>query len=396
MFAIGAGVPLFLLLFMWWVLLMGDLFSLVTGTGRLVPGMGARTLWIAAGATLLVAVLMAAVVGVPLGRSGWVFAVTALVLVEMAAAVRSQWRILLAFAAGLVLSIGEDYFGMSLPQPQWRYLFSNAAIVPFLVVAGLEGWLLVRSAGAPRSDRKPGFVNFLSRPGAPTSSRQPPRYRRLIDVLGIGPVRGVLGGALAGGLYPALLLYWSRDSDSLKMALGRFSIVACMLVLLGLAAYGCVAGLYKTRSEQALIRLAPGAPPRDRLNQVLARELTARLAVLCAGFVAMSLAMLLLSRASRDEMVWAMALFSLSPLLLAYVLRDFSRDNGSAMTGPFRYLAPPVIVDLVLMRALHMAVPDEVAIIVCINLAAGAAFVCYRWQKMCAAPVAFPAGRLAR
>jgi hypothetical protein len=42
-----------------------------------------------------------------------------------------------------------------------------------------------------------------------------------------------------------------------------------------------------------------------------------------------------------------------------------------------------------------MTAPEALAVIAAVNLAAGV-FVRYRWQAMCKAPVAFPAGRFAR
>lgn len=167
-----------------------------------------------------------------------------------------------------------------------------------------------------------------------------------------------------------------------------------MIWLLPLAFAGQhIIAVYKTRNEQALLRLAPITPQGRDLNQIIARTSLQYFVIVwgistCLGTILPTLTIhtglyAVTSGAAALELLFA-GLF----------IRDYARaaqPSGAFFTALMMLL----FLSIAGWLFLQLVVPIHTGMLFVICMICSALFTCHRWKKAMAAPVAFPAGRLA-
>lgn len=143
---------------------------------------------------------------------------------------------------------------------------------------------------------------------------------------------------------------------------------------------------YQTCNEQAVMCLTPGLPGGQALNRALAAQ-TLRFFALVWGLALLAGAVV--SLAVQVPLFWQMLAVQL--LLPVYLLRDYARSAAPMPT----FIVLPImqtVAGVLLWRGLQACVQAPVWILFAGCAVAGALLVAWRWRRVCAAPVAFPAG----
>ncbi|MDL2358076.1 MAG: hypothetical protein QFF03_22725 [Pseudomonadota bacterium] len=401
--AVVAGIPLTLLVLMWWVLLFSSMLEQYSATAmHLLPRMRQRAMRASAAAWLVAILLMTLCVGVPTGYPGQVAVLTGLALLEITV-MFNRWRIgLFVFALWI-----RAYAGVPIPDGLVAFLGSYGAVAIGALLVVLDGraalhrmfgtadgarpWKVSKPAAAPWSTRlarllktrprdlvrrQPAFTKVL---GAPVFAGAPALLA--VPALGCVAIRAVVALQDIGAAHDRLLMT-------------RSLALVGVLILQALMVQSAATCMLQHRSEQTLVRLAPATPPAGALNRVLARYLLANFALMWIGCTAVAIACLLVLGASAGEALRALAACTLSLALAGLPLRDYARSKAPHFIATLLYwlcAAAALVVAVVAVRGKFGGQSWAALAIAGVLLAA--LFVCWRWRAMVAAPPAFPAGR---
>lgn len=158
-----------------------------------------------------------------------------------------------------------------------------------------------------------------------------------------------------------------------------------------------VSRMAATSTEQSLFRLSPHLPSTRQLNRRLATNLVRNcligwlvLACIVMGFTAAM-------GASADKLVMQFCLCTLGLLFLCVPLLDYSNESRLRRGTLINWIA---IAGVLVLLGLFLATGGASYLVAwigfaCLNVIAAIGFVAYRWRAMVAAPIAFPAGRIA-
>lgn len=172
-------------------------------------------------------------------------------------------------------------------------------------------------------------------------------------------------------------------------------LVAFLGLVLCMNAEQLAARIGKTRTEQALLRLAPPVPPAPGLNRLLAFGLL-RTGMFNWAAVTLSVVALAALGGAGGHVEILLALCSLGGLpLVASQLRDFARDGGRPGWSGVKHMLLAAAVGLPLALAGYLAGMPFWPVLFAAVTACGAVQVALRWRAMMKAPAAFPAGRMA-
>jgi len=203
---------------------------------------------------------------------------------------------------------------------------------------------------------------------------------------------GSLGAALAFAGITWHLRGTPAAGDPAPIWLISGSFILCFPLL----AAAVPAMLVRTRGEQALVRLAPLSPiDPARFNKLLARTMLRQGLAIWAWISAATLLLAFAGGVRGMELVWQACVCCMTLPALAVVLRDHAHMPrlgalfyGLAAVG-LGCIGP--IAGVVGFKWLGLSW-WSVAMVTALMLTA--VLVRHRWRLMCAAPIAFPAGRL--
>lgn len=231
-----------------------------------------------------------------------------------------------------------------------------------------------------RRDLRPGA------PDAPLLLHALGPYNHRFDV--VVPLALALLVAL---LVKLVLVALEVDDSALPAELIRAFAIPLVLGQ-GLLFERMVVSINNTRVEQALVRLAPRAPPAAQLGHQLARQLLAiGLTEWLASALALAAMLLLFGGALKDYVLVATAM-SVSLAMVGWALRDYTVDQGGAFGAE-------AIVQTLIMAGGGVAlflVRDNLplwGVLALLLVGSALAIVHGRWRTMLDAPVPFPAGR---
>lgn len=401
--ALGVGVPLLLLVVMWWVLMFGSLLKQCSAPAmQLAPRMRERTMrafvlaWAAATLSLTL------VIGVPFGLPGQVAVVVGLGLLEITV-MFSPWRL------GLFAALLWIRWFAGIPMPAWflDFLASNAAVALGAMLVVFDGRAaLLRMFGKP-GVRRPWS---LSKKPAPTVF---PDVVRLLQTMrtdrsdGQPLIARVLGPAAFAGsrtvatvlvvacvAIRALIEIQGTGTAHDRLLMTRAMVLIGMLELQALLAYKEAGRVYQRQAEQALVRLSVAAPVAAGINRVLARYFVTSFAAMWAGCSAVTVAMLLVLGASVSEALGAAAACTLLLALAGLPLRDYARGKESDLVATLTYLLVSLSAVAAGIEAMRGKVaPNAWAALALASAVLAALFVWCRWRTMLKAAPAYPAGR---
>lgn len=215
-------------------------------------------------------------------------------------------------------------------------------------------------------------------------------------MLGLGPAThwtAQVSGTLIFGMIFALVCLcgiWIPVPFAEFLRAGSFGLtIGLMSALLG-PLTGLGRGMVKTRQEQRLLVLLPGAPRGEALNRLLALHWLLQFGLTWLLGVVVAVAVVVVSGAAVELLL---------PFLLAYLLpiamvwRDWARlpSNGQGSAQ----LVFCVIFSALLGYALHRADVMPIWLYGSLQLVSALALGLWRWRRQVAAPPALPVGRLA-
>lgn len=224
--------------------------------------------------------------------------------------------------------------------------------------------------------------------------RSPTPGHLMLHALGPNNHRFDLLGPLAGALVVAALLWWLASVHEAhdwfpKLIVGV--VLGSIMAAYGFCVKRFVTSMERTGTEQALVRLTPGAPDAACMNRVLARQL---LAISLSEWLAM--AVFTMGMAATLAQAAEHLIFPASALIATFALNGLALRNYSdkGMDSYGRIIGQGLIVVAsfaLMMRTMESPLWWSVSAIGAL-LAGG--FVVYdRWRQMLATPPAFPAGR---
>jgi hypothetical protein len=402
----GAGVPLAMVVLIWWTYLAISVADQNRHAARLVPGIGRRSI-----AVLVAAWALALLVLTPLfGLAGLAPLEVAegigFLLVIVAAAMNTPavvWPISLYWAARLFIGKRLDAFLAS--------VFTEhvmVAIAP-LAIAGLGYFMLRKIArGLPQSAGAGALVKRTD--GA-----------RLVSPASASYVRMLLRDCARGR--PRTLLMHAIGESVRAPALKSFAIVLGIALIGGFAASGWIdtyrgllrvavpaaivafqviivptmlQAVYATRPEQALVRLAPRVPQAAALNAALARALLLEYGQwwLRLTLLALLIAFLLDAKPGVPPRLFAAALLMLAPALL--LLRDYTVARSSRASVRWGMIAAIFAVFFVALLGAGGLAGAGLWLLLDASVLAGVLVAGrMRWDAMLRAPAAFPVARAA-
>jgi hypothetical protein len=402
-FALGVGIPLFLLVVMWWVLLFGSLLTQCSAPAmQLAPHMRERTMhafllaWAAATLSLTL------VIGVPVGYPGQVAVVVGLGLLEITV-MFSPWRL------GLAAALLWIRWYAGIPMPAWflDFLAGGTAVALGAVLVVLDGRAaLLRMFGKPGVRRPwtlskrpaptilPDVVRLLQTARADRSSGQPLIARVLGPAAFSGSRTVLVVLVVACVAIRALIEMQGTGSAHDRLLMTRAMVLIGMLELQALLAYKEAGRVYQRQAEQALVRLSVAAPVAAGINRLLARYFVTGFAGMWAGCSAVTVAMLLVLGANASEALGAAAACTPLLLLAGLPLRDYARGKESDLVATLVYF----FVSLSAVALGIEAIRGKVAVnawgaLALASVVLAAVFVWRRWHTMLKAAPAYPAGR---
>lgn len=402
LFAFLTGVPMGMLLIMWWAYLCANVATQCHPAAlRLVPGLGAeaqRALFVA---WLAIVAVMTLLAGVPTGHAGLVAVVTALVLIE-AGVMGTVTRYAIIGAAGWALShAGHDttewlrgFIGTPVAMVAGAVLvLADGAVALHRVASGKNPVRTRRNAvAALQENNGPGgrSVGWPQWDLDPQTAFLQPLGRSWLGLhlFSIGIVALVCAGL-------RFLAAWQGHADLHAFFAGHRSVLAiAMCGVLAMIVYQESQRFTGARIEQALLCLTPAAPERRAMNRLLARSLLAGFGRCWLILGVSMMAALGVLGAQVPELARLSAVWVVALLLGAYALRDFAHAGNPPGW-------PGALLLAVLGGAGVAAVSGHGAPGVWIVTAAvGAVLVLsvarWRWQAMLSAAPALPAGRFAK
>ena len=395
LFVTCTGVPIGMLLIMWWLFLCGNVKTQCHPAAlQLVPALRARMVRAMGLAWLAIVAIMTLLVGVPLGLPVQVALFMALLLIEMSFA--GTWR-------SIVLWTGAAVLPQVLPTAgPW---LAGAVVTPaglaaasvLVLVDGAAALRRLPGGGVATAGWNPGAAAWLGAGGCPpgwfdrAADPQPAFLQPLgRSWFGAHWTTIIVVTAACSGLRIWATLKGPAALDFLHFQ--RTVVAAAMPCLLALFVYREAQRFAKARTEQALLALTPGAPGSAVMNRVLAAQLLrgfARSWLILGGLMLAALALLGTSAAGLARMcaVWMAAL-----PLVTVAMRDFARASGSP-----GLLATPLMMFLIWAAAVGsngMGAPAAWLGVAAAGLVSGLVLVRWRWHAMLAAPRALPAGRV--
>jgi hypothetical protein len=208
---------------------------------------------------------------------------------------------------------------------------------------------------------------------------------------------GALGMALliAAGVH--VLLALNTDGGlhaNIDAAASAASGVMAMLVLFSTAQYG--QQMRRTRGEQSLLRLTPLAGDMALLNRRLAGQLLRRWFLVWLAQAAVILLVTLLLGGDGAALLRQFALCCLAGQVAAMgLLDDYAGEGGWNLMRALRAAVVAAIEVAVAVGLGWLTGPSVWPWLILIALVGAVLQLRYSWRVMLAAPVAFPAGRLA-
>ena len=385
-FALCTGMPMGMLLLMWWIYLLGNVaIQCHPAALQLVPDLRARINRAVLGAWLVIVGLVTALVGVPTGYPGQVAIVTGLVLIEVGI-MANLWRF-----AGLGFALWLMCFASG-PFTAWllAFIHTPAALAAGAAILVLDGWAALRRLARLRGTGpiKSVPINMRSARGFDPQ----PLFLRPLGTSWFGwHVRIIVTEAL---LCVLLRLWCAWDgADAHTILSGAREVVAVtMFFTLATAASNEARRFALSRTEQALLCLTPGAPDGAALNRALADMFLSgfvRSALLLAGTSLVALAVLgaQANELARFALAWTVAL-----VLAALPLRDYARARAAPHWPPVLLTALMAVVFSAANNG-GGALRDWLAGSVAVGLVS-IALVAWRRRRMLAAAPALPAGRI--
>lgn len=201
------------------------------------------------------------------------------------------------------------------------------------------------------------------------------------------PITAIVGWACA--VLPAM----ASEQLALGLSYWRFMVELMVTVIAVSAAQSMSMTISQRAAEQSLLRLAPAMPAAPEINLMLARLLGKGCLLLWLSAAACEV---LAARLSAGHWVLdgALALVMVLPLpFYAAALRDYAAAPPRVGGQAFHSLA--ALPALGLAWLLAWWAPALCAPVAMAVLVVSALLLRLRWRRMLAAPVAFPAGRLA-
>jgi hypothetical protein len=399
----GAGVPLAVLILIWWVTLVPSIIAQNRGVASLVPGVGRRSVTILLVTWTVATVCLAALLGLAglpailvAEVVGFILAICAALAIEPLIGYL-LWPFFLGqwFLPERVKNQVADFLPASL-------LFQLAP----LIIAGL-GYYVLRSVarGLPQAG---AAASVWIRPESARLFGASRSYvRTLVRDCASGRIGVLLMHAGGPSLRGPLLLYVVL-SLCLTIALIlsapkwveyygpglRLIVPAVIFVLQLLIAPAIINAAYAARGEQSLVRLAPRSPGTGLFNAALAPSLLWEFARRWCYLTLLALAIpyLLGSGALHMLRIFVVCLLALAPIGL--VLRDFTPSVTDYRVVRWPWVAALLAITLAgLFAATTIASPGSWLTLGVVTLAATLVVARIRWRAMLRAPVAFPAGR---
>jgi hypothetical protein len=201
----------------------------------------------------------------------------------------------------------------------------------------------------------------------------------------------VLAGCVSTAVAIGMAFLIDLGSASRAQAgVGIVTQLACaaVLFLVAMQIQGMLSSIFARRGEQALLRLAPAAPARDDLNRRLGRALLARVALVWAVMVGLSLLFGLVTGALPEAMLRGLGLASISLLLLPTVLRDYGKlqDAKDYLVGTL------LVLGLGCAIAIAAFVPRLALVLAPLSVASSLLLCWLRLDAASTAAPMFPAG----
>jgi hypothetical protein len=419
---VAVGLSAVVLMFMWVIFFVPSVALMNTpANARLVPRMHGRL--------------------VEMTVAGWVLSAAggAAVLDWHAAPLVALYMIGMSTARGGLQTIGGGMVALSVT---WRLVSQilPAALVQFLMT--LPGFLcsclalallgaymirLILPAGGEghyrRRQRQAATIVRLESMGRVDSNYVPKRSLSLYAIVlrnacrsgdprrlllhSTGPGGHWTSAAFGAGVMLAvavvvkilLVAFASAETQETVAQLG-WAFPMALLLMHFMTVEQCKMRIAAAKNEEALMRLAARSPATHELNRSLATELVRNASLTWAVVAAAVMIVAVLSGASLFVLSIAAALCTLGLMpSVAWILRDYAREDKGGSIVRFA-LAVVAIVILVVAVGVGFAYLQAVGAPVALLLAltsnvVGGVFAVTRWKKMLAAPVAFPAGRLA-
>lgn len=159
--------------------------------------------------------------------------------------------------------------------------------------------------------------------------------------------------------------------------------------------------MYQTRREQALLLLAPRSPQKTHLNRVLAKIFLGQFLFGWIFYCTCAVAFRLAFEGGGAEMAFETIAYLTVVLVYAGLpLRDYARMSAPTAPRNASVLALLMAPAMLLLPILFAVQKMEYFLPILstfgvVFLIASAVITRFRWRRMIAAPVAFPAGRLA-
>lgn len=402
LFAFFTGVPMGMLLIMWWAYLCANVTAQCHPAAlRLVPGLGLQVQRAVIAAWLAIIVVMTLLTGVPTGNAGLVAFVTALVLIEAGVQGSFLRYAIIGAACWGVTHAGQD----TKDWLRW-FIATPAAMVAGAVLVLADGALALRrlASGNNRVSRRRNAVDALQQTSGPGGrnggwpewgvDRQPAFLRPLgrswfsLHLFSIAIIALVCAGL-------RFWAAWQGHADLHAFFAGHRSVLAiAMCGVLAIIVYQESQRFAGARIEQALLCLTPAAPGRSAMNRLLARSLLTGFSRCWLILGVSMMAALGVLGAQAPELARLSAVWVVAMLLGGYALRDFAHAGNPPGW-------PGALLLAVLGGASVAAVSGHGAPGVWIVTAAvGAVLVLgvarWRWQAMLSAAPALPAGRFSK
>lgn len=392
----GGGICVTFFVILWWGQLVASVAGQNLGMGRLVPGIGRRSVAVLVAGWLggiVCATLPFAIAGLP------ILAVMSLVAMALSVIAVGMVRPIVFF---LVLGI------FAAPAFIDRHLMPLSAntVLAGRILLGL--WIAIVTVralqGRPAVGIVPRAMQLATGQGPATASRT--AYTRKLEndcasgnadalmLHCLGPVMRSMSSirvAAPAALTVALLIAAPSLTSSFRStpALQFFLMLIPFFLQLALAS-SMSRSVRSAAAEQALVMLSARRPEASAINALLARALALRYG---GAWVVTTLTLLVVSAlagVSAGKLTWMLAACLITLAAGALMLRN--------------YAAPQHSTALVTIMVLGAAVTAIVAVRTGATPAAGAMFVAgwsagalllfvVRWKAMLGAPVAFPARR---
>ncbi len=402
-FGFGAGVPLAGLALTWWLLLVSSVAEQNRQAARLIPGLGRRSVavLVSCWAAIIVVLTLLSVLG-GLAPSTAATAV-ALTLVLLGAYTASPGFALLFGLCSIVnLFLGKYLW------PQLAPMFSDRVLAFLWPVVSLGlGYFAIRTIlkGQPR---KSGLAASAKKPVVVSDTGAPSSYANTLRRdCAAGRVNALLMHA-TGPLARAPSLKWFGIAAFIALVvvlaapglIDRHRVVLQAIIPVMMAALQAaiaptmVQAVYKTRHEQALVRLAPRAPGAATLNASLAHSLLLEYGRCWLASTALALACLYFLGVPGATLLRVLAVFMMTLTWANLLLRDYASESGGNGSVSGRMLVMLCACVLTIAAQAEVFHPGPWLAVGCIALVLGLVIGRRRWNAMLAAPPAFPAARL--